>query len=66
MNDELTAVNPSEVTVIHKLKESRYSVVFHVRVRGKECVMKVVGGPSIPSLQDIPDSCPSVPCEAPI
>jgi hypothetical protein len=44
MREEMLNVGPSEVTFIRKLKQSDYSTVFQVIVRGRECVMKVASG----------------------
>lgn len=40
--DELEDVNPSEVSFIEWLKLSKYSAVFHVVIRNRDCAMKVL------------------------
>jgi hypothetical protein len=42
MSDEMLNIKPSDVAFLRKLNRSEYSDIFHVRVRSKECVMKVV------------------------
>ena len=42
MTDEITALGPSNVTFLQKLKVSGNSAVFKVAVHGRTCVMKVV------------------------
>lgn len=42
MADEITELEPSDVTFLEKLKVSGNSAVFKVAVHGKACVMKVV------------------------
>ncbi|KAK2806784.1 hypothetical protein FQN50_005646 [Emmonsiellopsis sp. PD_5] len=41
MADEIGEVKSSDVTFLEKLKESEYSVVFKVAVKGRICVIKV-------------------------
>ncbi|PGG99040.1 hypothetical protein GX51_06456 [Blastomyces parvus] len=41
MADLFNDVEPSDVVFVEKLRESKYSAVFKVLVRGKPCVMKV-------------------------
>ncbi|PLB49076.1 hypothetical protein P170DRAFT_408052 [Aspergillus steynii IBT 23096] len=41
MADEYVGINPSDVTFLELLQESKNSAVFKVRVRGRMCVMKV-------------------------
>lgn len=42
MPDEMQNISSIDVTFIRKLKKSIRSAIFHVVVRGKGCVMKVV------------------------
>lgn len=42
MADEITELDPNEVTFLEKFQDSRNSVVFKVSVHGRICVMKVV------------------------
>lgn len=42
MADEITELEPSDVTFLQKLKVSGNSAVFKVAVHGRTCVMKVV------------------------
>lgn len=44
MADEITELEPSDVTFLEKLKVSANSAVFKVVVHGRTCVMKVVSG----------------------
>jgi hypothetical protein len=43
MSNELLGIQSSEVTFLETLKQSKYSAIFHVYVRGRQCVLKVVG-----------------------
>lgn len=42
MTDEITELEPNEVTFFEKLQESKNSVVFKVSIHRRACVMKVV------------------------
>ncbi len=42
MPDEMLNLKRSEVTIVRKLKQSEYSTLFQVSVRGRQCVLKVV------------------------
>ena len=48
MSDEMRNIRPSEVAFLGNLHHSEYSDIFHVRVQGKECVMKVVSDVTSP------------------